>query len=213
MSRPRALLLLLVLVSVSSAGCIRWWGPEDLRRDLSKTAGVKLKKEFGITVTRSGMWLARKVLRMAGETDVPIRGIKRVEVGVYEVQGLRRGRDERTRLTLDDLDLPSWHTMVRVHEDDEDVFVLTYENDEGRMTQMLVVVAEDEEWVLVRMKGNLEQVVEDAMRYAFEEADRPDLYAATREERGLPPLDEVEEEPMPLGCLMAASGDPALVGN
>ena len=55
------------------------------------------------------------------------------------------------------------------------------ENDEIR--EMLVVVAEDDEWVLVKIKGRLQHVVDDAMRMAFDQSDRPDLYARAQEER------------------------------
>jgi hypothetical protein len=41
---------------------------------------------------------------------------------------------------------------------------------------MLVVVMEQDEWVLVRIKGKLERVVEDAMRMAFDKAEHPELY-------------------------------------
>ena len=47
----------------------------------------------------------------------------------------------------------------------------------------------------MRVKGNLNRVIEEGMRYAFDEIDRPDLYAATRRERGIdPPEDEPELE-------------------
>ena len=59
----------------------------------------------------------------------------------------------------------------------------------------LIVVAEDEEWVVVRMYGDLDRILEETMRFAFDQAERPDLYDRTREERDLPPLgDMVEEE-------------------
>ena len=53
---------------------------------------------------------------------------------------------------------------------------------------MLIVVAEEDEWVVVRMRGDLDRILEDAMRFAFDQAERPDLYEKTREERDLPPV-------------------------
>jgi hypothetical protein len=46
---------------------------------------------------------------------------------------------------------------------------------------------EPDEWVLVRIRGKLDRIIEDAIEMAFDEVDRPDLYAKTRRERGLEP--------------------------
>ena len=55
------------------------------------------------------------------------------------------------------------------------------------------VVAEDEEWVVVRLYGDLDRILEDTMRFAFDQAERPDLYDKTREDRDLPPLGDIVE--------------------
>ena len=97
--------------------------------------------------------------------------IKRVEVGVYEVRGLRKGFDEPARLSVDDF-AKAWEPLVQVREDGEHVFVLFQEKQES-IRRMLIVVTEDEEWVIVRLKGNLDLILEESMRMAFDEIDRP----------------------------------------
>lgn len=169
-------------------GC--WFhGPGDLKRDLSDSAGVELDQEVGITLGRTSMWLARKAVRWSGEEDIPsLKGVRKVQVGVYEVRGLRPGRERRQQLQLSDLPR-NWIPVVQIHEDGEDVFVLTREDGE-RIRAMLVVVAEYDEWVIVRIKGNLNRVLEEAMQMAFDEAGRPELYERSRHERGLEPQTE-----------------------
>ena len=173
--------LLLSVPLLFSLSCVLH-GPGDLKRELSDSAGVELDKEFGMTLGRTSTWLARKVVKWSGETDISLKGVRKVEIGVYEVKGLRPGLEARQRLELSDL--PDWNPIVHVHDDGEDVFVLIKER-EDQIRGLLVVVAEEDEWVLVRIRGKLNQIVEDAMRMAFDEADRPDLYERTREERGL----------------------------
>ena len=168
-----------MLTVLLATGCVRLVGPEDVRLELSEQAGVKLKQETGFTVTRSGIWLARQFV---DDDEVPLRGVRRVEVGVYEVRGLKRGLDEPRR--LDPAYFRDWTPIVRVNEDEEQLMVLVREKDES-LRAMLVVVAEPEEWVLVRVYGKLDDLLEQAMSMAFEEVDRPDLYAKTRRERGL----------------------------
>jgi hypothetical protein len=173
------------LIAMLGLSCVRFVGPDDIRHDLSIQAGVNLKQETGFTFTRSAVWLARKFVK---EDDFTLEGVRRVEVGVYEVRGFRDGRQAPSPLDLTMLD--GWAPIVRVHEPGEDVMVLFKEKDEV-VRALLVVVAQSDEWVLVRIRGKLDRVMEQAIEMAFENVDRPDLYAKTRRERGLdPPFEE-----------------------
>jgi len=177
----RATLILCLLPALLAVSCISWRGPQELSRDLSRAAGVELHREFGLTVGPGVMWIARAAMKHAGEDEISLRGVKSVRVGVYEVRGLRPGHERRARLALDLL--PPWHTIVRIQDDGEEVFVMTRLDENDEIREMLVVVAEDDEWVLVKIKGRLQHVVDDAMRMAFDQSDRPDLYARAQEER------------------------------
>ncbi len=202
----RGVLVLTGLLLLGTACSLR--GPEGVRRDLSQAAGVELEREMGITIGRTGMWFARKAMKWAGEDEISqisLKGIKKVQVGVYQVRGIRRGYEEPQSLRLSDLKLSAeWVPLVQVHDDGEDVFVMT-RDDDGTIRGLLVVVAEDEEWVVVRVKGKLDKVIESALQYAFDEMDRPELYAATRRERGLDPDEDSADDEIP-----AVEVDPAL---
>lgn len=165
------LLLIAAALLPLTVSCVRYGGPSNLRRDLSREAGVKLDAHFAITVTRSGVALARM---FTDEEEVPLKGVRRVEVGVYEVKGLRRGVDSRQKLSM--TSFPELTPVVRVHEDDEDVFVLVQEDEQQEIRQLVVVVAEDDEWVLVRVRGKLQHTVEQAMAMALDKAGDSDKY-------------------------------------
>ena len=187
MIRTMRFLLLLVTIALLGVSCVRFVGPEDIRDDLSDQAGVKLRQETGLTLTRSAVWLARNFVE---EEDFTLEGVRRIEVGVYEVKGLKGKRQVPSPLELTTLE--GWVPVVRVSEPDEDVMVLIKEKDDV-VRALLVVVAEQDEWVLVRIRGKLDRVLEQAMEMAFKDADRPDLYAKTRRERGLDPQVDVAE--------------------
>jgi hypothetical protein len=170
-----------ISASLISFGCIRAIGPEDVTRELSQYAGVDLRQEVGITVTRSGIWLAKKSLKWSDETEISLDGLRRVEVGVYEVTGMR---DEEDRPALSLEQFPTrWAPWVRVQDEGEDVFVLVREGKKpAEIDGMLVVVTSDDEWVVVRMRGKLERIMEDAIRLALDQADKPELTERTLEE-------------------------------
>ncbi len=184
----RAALCLLLAAALSSAACIGFRGPERIRREISFNSGVELDREMGFTVRRSGMWLVRMGLRIAGEDEISLRGVSGIQVGIYQVRGSWSGTHHQ--VPLDPRKFSEWDPVVRLHEDDEDVLVMIRER-KGSVTSMMVVVSDDEELVVVRMKGRLENILEEAMAEAFDQVDRPELYEKTREERGLEPLAEI----------------------
>ncbi len=176
---------LVFLLAVTAVGCIRFRGPEDLRREISREAGVVLEKETGITVTRSGVALARIGMRIAGKGEYVVPGVRRVEVGVYEVQGLRDGVDAPQAFDLPLLE--GWERVLRVRDEGEQVFMLARVDDDEIVRNMLLVVAEEDEWVLVRLRGKLNRALEKAVELAFREADRPELLAQAEWEEGWDP--------------------------
>ena len=73
MRSARVVWLSLIVPVLLGTGCVRLHGPEDIRRDLSRSAGVELHRETGITVTRSGVWLARKILKWThSDEEIPL---------------------------------------------------------------------------------------------------------------------------------------------
>jgi hypothetical protein len=148
-------------------------GPADLRREVSASAGIELDRIMALTVGRTGMAIARLV---TDGDEIPLRGVRKVEIGIYEVNGLRPGVDARGAIGLPRLE--GWHSVVRVRDDEQEVHILLEERDD-QIRGMIIVVAEDEEVVLIRIRGKLQHTVEQAMRMAFDQADRPELYEPT----------------------------------
>jgi hypothetical protein len=182
----------LVGALLAAPGCIRLGGPDNVSRYLSREAGVDLQQEIGLTVTRSGIWLAKKGMKWADDVDISLDGLRRVEVGVYTVEGTR---GDAARALDINVFPTSWDNWVRVQDEGEQVFVMVRPGETPeQIREMLVVVAEDEEWVVIRLYGDLDRILEDTLRFAFDQADRPDLYDKTREERDLPPLGDIVEQ-------------------
>jgi len=163
-------ILSMVVCLATCVSCIWLHGPEDLRHDLADSAGVDLHRETGVTVGRLGLAIARMVTK---EDEIPLKGVRKVEVGVYEVVGTRRGVPEPRPVQMPEM--PGYEPVVHVHEEGEDVFVMI-KIEEEQIRRMLVIVAEQDEWVLVRIRGKLNRILEQAMEMAFEQADKPELY-------------------------------------
>jgi hypothetical protein len=165
---PAALLIILVAAPACSLR-----GPEGIRREISRSTGYEYNREFGMTLGRIGLAVARLAM---GEDDADkriLRGLTRIQVGVYQV-------DERPQnpgdLELGRISMASWEPMMSVKEEDEDVLILL-KRKRGSVREMLVVVSENDELTIVRMKGKLDQVLEEAAQFGREEAHRQDPQA------------------------------------
>jgi hypothetical protein len=181
----------LLVCLVAGTSCIGFRGPEDLRRDLVQATGVELDREVGVSIGRVGVMLVRW---FTPEREIPLKGVRGIQVGVYEVID----HDDSTSAhgPFEPPVLAGWEPVVRVHEEGESVFVMLYEKQDD-IRGMLVVVMDEDEWVLVRVRGKLRRIVEQAMRMAFEQAERPELFepAVTdyRKSRSADPADPVDE--------------------
>jgi hypothetical protein len=187
-SVPFALVLSIAVASGTS--CVLR-GPAGVRREIAAATGAEYEREFGLTLGRTSLALARWGLRTAekhdpeGSPDIHLAGVRKVQIGVYEVEpGTWRDDHE----PFDPAALGSWEPIVRVQSAGEDVHVLLRTR-EGRVREMLVVVSEADELVIIRMKGRLERMLHEALRYGLEEAGRDELYAPLAQrldERGDP---------------------------
>ncbi len=166
-----------LLLAGSLAGCVLR-GPSGLKNQVAEANGRTYKREFGFTLGRTSMALARWGVGMSGEQETRrmLQGIHKVQVGVYEV--VEAGDGSRGPLASDFHD---WDPLVRMREDDESVLVLA-RGEADRFHRLLMVVDSEDELVLVRLRGDLNDILEEAIRMSLEEIDREDLEEPVLEE-------------------------------
>ena len=163
------LALVLILV-IGLSGCMLR-GPAGLKDQISASNGRTYDREFGMTLGRTSMALTRWGAGLSGHQEARrmLKGVRKVQIGVYEV--VDEGEDGRTPLTSD---FKEWDPLVQVREDGETVLILTQVNND-HLNNMLVVVDSTDELVLVRLRGRLDNIVEEAIRLGLGEVDREDL--------------------------------------
>jgi len=160
-----------------SVACVGFRGPADIKRDVERRTASDLDREFGISIYPASMVFVRWAMRHADEDDeISLRGVKKVQVGVY----VRDGDSVRLDRHLRPSDFPGLTPMVQVRGDDERVLVMAEIRDE-RMRRMIVVVDDLDEVVIVRVKGDLDDMIEDTIRMALDQGDHEDLADETVE--------------------------------
>lgn len=149
-----------LVVPLLSVGC--WFGTgstSDVRWMVTDEIGMQLEPEFGMKAGRITLGFARFGLKLAGQHDISLKGLRKVEVGVYNVA--ERGVGARG---VTDLDFPGWERIVRVKEDGEDVLVLVRTGEPERIKAMMVLVHDENELVVVRAKGKIHKLLERMVR-------------------------------------------------
>ena len=188
---------LLFCFLATATGCFLR-GPSGVRREIAEATGARYDREFALTIGPVGMAIARWGVRIAEKHDedgempeISLAGVRKVQVRVYQVEP---GSWDEDHDNFDPAVLGDWEPVVRVQDDGEDVHVLLRTED-GVIRRMLVIVSEAEELVIVQMKGRLDEILEDALRYGLEQAESDEHY-----ERALEQLEQLEQREAPAGA-------------
>ena len=154
--------LAVVAIALISTGC--WFGTgstSDIRYEVTDQTGVDLEPDFGIKLGRLTTAMAKPFARKAAGESIPLKGIAKIEVGIYNVVDSR----DPVESGMADLEFAGWEPIVRIRDGDERIQILCRTEGE-RIRAMLVVVLDGDELVVVRLKGNLHKFLPGALEYA-----------------------------------------------
>lgn len=181
MRKPTTVILAPALLLLA-AGCVMPYnGPNGVRREVQQATGRHYDKTFAVTVGRSALAVARWAIDEDEEAEEILKGLKKVELGLYEAQSGREEAGGSGAVTAGIL--PGWSPLVELHaEAGEHVLVLSESGRDGSIRRLVVLVEDGRELIIVRIKGDLDRIVEEAIRYAFDQAERPDLADPSLEE-------------------------------
>jgi hypothetical protein len=154
--------LAVAAIALTSTGC--WFGTgstSDIRYEVTDQTGIVLEPEFGIKLGRLTTAMAKPFARKASGESVPLKGIAKIEVGIYNVVDAY----DPVESGMADLDFPGWEPIARIRDGDERIQVLCKIEGE-RIRAMMVLVLDGDELVVVRLKGNLHKFLPAALEHA-----------------------------------------------
>jgi hypothetical protein len=160
------LALVLSVLAFISSGCYRAARLERMGYEiLDACPDARFKKEFSLSLGGVS-WGIIKSIAKAAEKDDPdmayIDDLSRIELVVYKARGLSkedaRPIGEIMRDRLDD----NWDLMVKTAEDDDLAWV-HYREDDGHIRELQIVAYDGEEFVIVRLSGRLDEMMEMAV--------------------------------------------------
>ncbi len=160
MRAARLALVLATMIALPGAGCVFRRGPEDVRRELSHGLGCELERDvalkFGFFTTKAALGVAR----LASHEPAPLRGLSAIEMGVYS---LPQGRKPAPSRTITRVEFAGWEDVVRARDGDDEVRVLMRTR-RGRIRGLMVISRDGEEVEVMRLRGDLQELLEAIVR-------------------------------------------------
>ena len=159
-----------LLLSGSGCGLAFYRGPAGMEGALERQLDCELNRDFGLKLGFLLAPLASSIVRKTADTgdEEFLKGLhlRKVGVAVFHVED--QGTDVR-RLDPAKLGLSGWHTLARVKQDGEQLLVMSKPEKSGGIRNVVLVTYNGDEVAIVRIKGDLDKLVQAAAEAAARE--------------------------------------------
>jgi len=168
MSKSRiGIALVLTALAFLSSGCYRAVRLERMGYEIADACpDAQFKKDISLSLGGVS-WGILKSIAMAAEKDDPevrayVGSLSKIELVVYKARGITKN-DARPigEIVKSQLD-GDWSLMVKAVEDD-DLAWIHYREDDGRIREMQITAYDGDEFVIVRLSGRLDELMEMAI--------------------------------------------------
>lgn len=157
---------LTVAVAMVSTGCFTHAHTlEPTRYALERQLpGARFDPEFKLTLGRVSLGIAKKIVRAVEDDDSDLRvlrAVKRVELAIYHTESMPTIVPATFRIPrIAKLEREGWETAVEAFSDDSAVWVMFRPGARTPVAEILVGVLDEDELVLVKVRGNVQQLLE-----------------------------------------------------
>ncbi len=158
------------MLTGSGCGMAFYRGPAGMEGALERQLDCDLNRDFGLKLGFILAPLASSIVRKTADTgdEEFLKGLHLRKVGVAVFHVENQGNDVR-RLDPGKLGLSGWNTLARVKQDGEQVLVMSKPEKNGGIRNVVVVTYDGDEVSIVRIKGDLDKLVQAAAEAAARE--------------------------------------------
>jgi hypothetical protein len=154
----------------SGCGLAFYRGPAGMEGALERQLDCELNRDFGLKLGFLMAPLASSIVRKTADTGdeafLKELHLRKVGVAVFHVEN--QGADVR-RLDPAKLGLSGWNTLARVKQDGEQLLVMSKPEKSGGIRNVVLVTYDGDEVAIVRIKGDLDKLVQAAAEAAARE--------------------------------------------
>jgi Domain of unknown function (DUF4252) len=167
--RPQTLLPTLLLLTA----CSGFANPDAVSEHVSRITGTAYSRQGGLTIGKNAVRLSRVGVAAAGAKSPDLlERLDSLGVGVYGT--VEQG--ERSR-TLAPHDFRRYETVLELDTNAGEKILLLSRSSRGKIRELLAVIDGRDQLTVVQIRGDMEDILEQAVRMAFSRAERNDLTA------------------------------------
>ena len=184
----------LTLLAITTTGCMMHASSlEPMRMNIERQVpGARFDSELQLKLGRMSMGLLKRITQAVDEEDDEelafLQSIRSLELAIYETRSLPKAQD---------LDIPKlrklkkqgWMTAIESRAEDNVTWVLFRQQD-NRVSGILVGALDDDELVLVKLNGDIQNVFDQLMNEGI--LDVPGVVQADLEPEPGEPIAVVE---------------------
>ena len=161
--------LLLILSSIFFIGC---FGVDsnfsEIKHDIVSSSNVQFHKDIEFSIGSVGLSLASAIVDFSDDNDAReiIKNLSKVQIGVYKnTEPISRQAAIEIINKIDDrLRNKGWNYLVKSYDKREVSSVYIKQSDGDKLCEMFVVNLNDDELVIVDIKGRLERILTSVIR-------------------------------------------------
>jgi hypothetical protein len=148
--------------------------PDAVRDHVTALTGVEYSRERGLEIGKGAMMLGKIAVEAAGaETPDALAGLREVRYAQFRPYPSVTDRQRAVRIQADDF--RAYDAVVTFQsKQGEDVLLLS-RGSRDSIKELLLVLDGPERLAVVQLRGDLEEILEHAVRLAFSKVDRDDL--------------------------------------
>jgi hypothetical protein len=157
--RQRLALLAALTVALLGLGCATSFSPAAIRSEIVRQTGADPSRVFELNLGRVTMALARQVIGPSADGSLPLAGLARLELAVYEVPATGANLDF-TRMAV-----RGWEPTVRAKTPTGSTLVLVRSSGEN-IGDVVLVAADAKQAIYARLAGRLPRELPEALGQA-----------------------------------------------
>jgi len=161
--RRRLAVLATLVAGLLAPGCATTFSPEAIRSEIVRQTGSDPQRAFEVRLGRVTLALARQAVGPAADGSLPLGGLTRFELAVYDVPAAGRDLDF-TRMAVH-----GWEPTVRARTSSGSTLVLVRSAGDA-LGDVVLVAADSDRALYARLAGRLSQDLPAALGRAV--ADR-----------------------------------------
>ncbi len=156
-----------LVLAVALSGCIYSREINRTKRTIEREfPGAEFDQKIVLSIGSFGLRAAGWFVDLADDDDIEnlsryVSDIDRIKVGIYDTESLPAIPGAGSPILRELVD-QGWEPAVQVREEGEHVWIL-YRARRDRIRDVLVIVLNDEELVIARLKGHLDRLVKRAV--------------------------------------------------